>query len=55
MANQQFKDLQSTQLPHRSPETRTAPDTSPVGDSKSKSFIENANTIIDAQTRTLLS
>ena len=40
---------------HWGPDTRTATETTPVGDSKSNGFIENANKFMEAQTRTLLS
>ena len=40
---------------HRGPDTRTAPETTPIGDSKSNGFIKNVNRFLEARTRTLLS
>ena len=40
---------------HRGPDARAAPETTPPGDSKRNGFIENANKILEAQARTLLS
>ena len=40
---------------HRSADTRTANETAPTADTKRNAFTENANTLLEAQTTTMLS